>query len=189
MKGCVVRTPLPLAVLLAQATLADTCADIADPWLELAVAVQTGDDERFACSIEQVDVNGYDPTDIWENTPLHIAAIYDQPAMARRLIDAGADLNRQNAAGKSPLRVAIDEHANDTAAMLIFSSADLEVPDEAGRTMLFWSVARDNVSIATLLVEQGANREQTFNVNGRTETLSQYARRRGNREIVSLFTE
>lgn len=185
----VVYTSLSLAVLLAQATVAGACLDASDPWLELAVAVQAGDDERFACLIKQVGVNAYDPSDLWENTPLHIAAQHDQPAMARQMIDAGADVNRQNAASKTPLRVAIDEHANDTAATLIFSGADLEVPDYEGRTMLFWAVARDNASIARLLVEQGANRAQVFNVNGRDETISSYARRRGNREIILLFTE
>ena len=184
-----VHTSLILALLLGYSAVAGACSEASDPWLELAVVIQTGNDEQFACSLDAVDVNGYDPSDFWENTPLHIAARFDQAAMARRMIEAGADVNRQNAAGKTPLRMAIDQHANDTAATLVFSGADLEMPDDAGRTMLFWSVAGDNVSIATLLVEKGANRDQTYNVNGQEETIGSYARKRGNREMVSLFRE
>ncbi len=40
------------------------------------------------------------------NTPLHYAAGYGRPAIARMLLDAGADKAAQNNTGKTPLDLA-----------------------------------------------------------------------------------
>lgn len=44
--------------------------------------------------------------DSMNNTPLHYAAGYGRPAIARMLLDAGADKTAQNNTGKTPLDLA-----------------------------------------------------------------------------------
>lgn len=184
--------PVPralLAALVLAPGLAAGCPSSADPWLDLAVAIRTGDDAAFDCNLGQVDVNGHDPSDLWENTPLHVAAKFDQAAFARRLVRDGADVDRPNAADATPLRVAIKSDASDTAAVLVFSGADIEAPDAQGRTMLFWAIAAGNVPLTRLLLERGADRTRMLDLLNGQRTIEAFALEQEDPKLRSLFED
>jgi hypothetical protein len=182
-------TGLILSVTLPQSTAGSACEVLADPWLTLSVSIREGDEAGFDCALPQVHIDGHDPTDIWGNTPLHMAAKYDQAALATRLLEAGADINRANAANATPLRMAIDRSADDTAATLILLGANLEFADAQGRTALFWAVTRNNLPITRLLLREGADPHQVLTLFSGSETLRDYALRTAAPGIRSVFEE
>lgn len=49
------------------------------------------------------DVNAHNSNDHWGTTPLHAAAHANQAAIARLLIDRGADVNAKDMNGQTPL--------------------------------------------------------------------------------------
>ncbi len=184
--------PAPHALLVALVLvpgLAAGCPSSEDPWLDLAVAIRAGDDTGFDCALGQVDPNGHDPTDLWENTPLHLASRFDQAAFARRLVQRGADVDRPNAADATPLRVAIKNDASDTAALLVFNGADIEVPDAQGRTMLFWAVSAGNVPLTRLLLERGADRTRMLDLLSGQRTIQSFALEQEDPKLRSLFED
>lgn len=183
---------LSLALPIALATLsglAAGCPRSQDPWLDLAVAIRTGDEGGLHCALDRVDLNGHDPTDLWESTPLHLAAKFDQAAFARQLIERGADVDRRNAGGATPLRVALQNDASDTAALLVFSGADIEAPDGQGRTMLFWAVSAGNLPLARLLLERGADRTQVLDLPNGRRTIETFALEQDDPQLRSLFED
>ncbi|KAF0811531.1 hypothetical protein IGB42_03988 [Andreprevotia sp. IGB-42] len=172
--------------LLSPVAHAD-CTNDPDPWLTLSVAARTGEQSQLACLLKRLGVNNHDPKDLWENTPLHLAARYDQATMVEALLAAGARIDQPNAASQRPLKVAISAKASDSAAALILAGADIEAADDEGRTPLFWAVAEDDVSIANLLLQKGANAERVFTSGEKPSTIRQYAQRRGNPAMLKLF--
>jgi ankyrin repeat protein len=89
------------------------------------------------------------------NTPLHL--LMDRSASnVRRLVDLGADPNRRNHAGQTPLHLCRSKH--DIEAFVV-AGADLEARDAKGRTILLTNV-RDNLGSddrVKLLIALGAN--------------------------------
>lgn len=67
------------------------------------------------------------PTLLAGNTPLHFAAALNSPRAAKLLLLHGAPPNARNAAGKSPLLVAVDAGARAVAAVLLPVS-DVNLP-------------------------------------------------------------
>ncbi len=74
------------------------------------------------------DVNAQEDT--YRNTPLHDAP---EAATAQVLIAAGADLNRRNAEGRTPLMLTLDP---EVTRVLLRAGADKTVRDSRGRTAL-----------------------------------------------------
>ncbi|UXY15068.1 ankyrin repeat domain-containing protein [Chitiniphilus purpureus] len=183
------RLAVACAVLWPASLPAAPCPKVADPWLTLAVAVREGREAQLDCLLPGLAVNGHDPADLWENTPLHLAARHEQPGLVLRLLKAGADPDQPNAAGRSPLRLAIEHDASDSAAALILSGARIDEVDEQGRSLLFWAVAKNNVAIANLLLQRGADPQQrvTGVDGGQGFTVGEYARRQGQPAMLRLF--
>ncbi len=59
---------------------------------------------------------------------------------AAAILDAGADLNRPNPDGVTPLMIALDNWRFDTAKLLLERGANPHVADSAGRTALYMAV-------------------------------------------------
>jgi ankyrin repeat protein len=108
-------------------------------------------------------------------TPLLFAARDGNLAMARILLDAGADINRPSANGTSPLVVAITNNHIELALFLVERGADINAADRFyKRTPLFAAVerrnpdftrdsappvadARDPMDLIAVLLKRGAN--------------------------------
>jgi len=74
------------------------------------------------------------------SSPLHVAAVYDQKAVAAFLLSRGADVNARTDAGNSPIFVAqLHDGTTDIPAMLLAAKADVMARDNDGETPLHWS--------------------------------------------------
>ena len=78
------------------------------------------------------DVNGSAPGTNW--TALHAAASDNRTAIARVLLEHGADVNRQSSNGNTPLHLAAKWNRIETAKLLLASGADVTIRNENGET-------------------------------------------------------
>lgn len=165
MYSLVLVTALILAfVLYAHSVVAQSCAAQKDPWLALALAIQKDQIELLDCLVTSQVLNGFDPADLKEQTPLHKAANFDRPRVVHYLLQRGASVDSKNFLDKTPLLVAIEAGAEDAAAVLIFNGANISKADAQGKTPLYWSVAQGNVALTNLLLQRGANPDQQVSI-------------------------
>ena len=99
----------------------------------LMMAAMSGD----ADSVEQLlangaDVDGCAPGTNW--TALHAAAGDGRTAIARVLLEHGADVNRQSDNGNTPLHLAVLWEHYATAELLLASGADVTITNADGQT-------------------------------------------------------
>ncbi|MGD9402839.1 MAG: ankyrin repeat domain-containing protein [bacterium] len=98
-------------------------------------------------------------------TPLHYAAAYGRPDIARLLIEKGAAIDARDQGMATPLRIAAVANQHETATVLLEAGADTEIPDDYGRTpLLICARETGDVEMARLLLDHGAdvNREDRF---------------------------
>jgi ankyrin repeat protein len=74
--------------------------------------------------------------DEYGSTPLHIAATFNKPEVARLLIDAGADLEVKSGDGSTALHIAAFMGRKEIAEALIKANANLEARNNFGATPL-----------------------------------------------------
>jgi ankyrin repeat protein len=92
--------------------------------------------------------------DRWQNTPLHEAA---DAAVARLLVEHGADVNADGWMGATPLHRAAQHGRADVAELLIRHGADVHARRSERRDApLHWAATE---AVACLLVEHGADVE------------------------------
>jgi ankyrin repeat protein len=115
------------------------------PITSLLEAIEYGDESRVADLLSaspelalEADRNG--------KTPLHAAAEHDREAIARRLLDAGADIEAETAWGMTPLQWAANMGSVRTGALLMARGAALNLWSAAGlglsdRLDAFWDAA------------------------------------------------
>jgi len=95
------------------------------------------------------------PVDPLGNTPLHLAIGSRNLTMIQLLLEKGADLKLRNAAGDSPLHVAVQMNAPDLLAILLASpTTNPDIQDDIGRTPLHTCT---NEEVAQLLLDHNAN--------------------------------
>ena len=97
-----------------------------------------------------------DPDDVYRDsnrsTPLHLAVQHNaDPAVTAALLDRGADIHLQNAKWATLLHLASDAHP-DVVALLLERYPDLNTSE-----MLRVAAISDNIAIARLLLERGAD--------------------------------
>lgn len=155
---------ITFAVAVSSCVLAVECIPQPDPWLSLAIAIQKDQIDSLDCFVSAAMLNGADPTDLKEQTPLHLAANFNRPRVIYYLLQRGALIDNKNFLDKTPLVQAIESGSDDAAAVLILNGADLEQADKQGRTALFWSVIYKNVALTNLLSQRGANPDQQVSI-------------------------
>ena len=118
--------------------------------------------------------NGADPNQCDEDgvPAVLYAAIWNRLDSLRVLLDAGADVNIKNQAGKTPLlmlvarehsvvmllaRVAQPKGGVPALQLLIEAGADLDARNEAGQTALFLAVMKEHTEAVRVLIEAGAD--------------------------------
>ncbi|HUW31747.1 MAG TPA: ankyrin repeat domain-containing protein [Planctomycetota bacterium] len=74
-------------------------------------------------------------------TQLHQAAQTGNEVIARRLIEAGADVNARVSSGQTPLHHAAAAHVSSIVMLLIKGGADVNAKDDTNRTPLFYALA------------------------------------------------
>jgi ankyrin repeat protein len=102
-------------------------------------------------------------------TPLHLAAFFGQPAAARMLLDAGAEVDARGTGWMTgtPLHSAASASHDDVAVLLLRAGADPNARQEGGWTPLHAAAANGDVSLIEALLSAGAD-PAVPNDDGRT---------------------
>ena len=108
-------------------------AEVADSRFELLTAIYKGDQARvYELLNMEVKINFYEQG----FTPLHLAVERGYPDIVRMLVNSGADIEAQNAEGKTPVEVALDKKFIRSSEILFkaakFYAAKAENKDKAG---------------------------------------------------------
>jgi ankyrin repeat protein len=90
---------------------------------------------------------------------LHAAAMQGNVNAVRQHMEAGSDLDAEDAYGSSPLTVAATFGQTEVARILIEGGADLETTNNDGSTPLHVAAFLCRTEIVQLLLDHGANRE------------------------------
>jgi uncharacterized protein len=92
--------------------------------------------------------------------PLGLAIFFRHPALARTLIERGADVNAaaDNALRVAPLHAAASVGDVETMRLLLDRGADPNASHQLGFTPLHAAAANGNIEMAKLLVARGADR-------------------------------
>ncbi|MEA2570688.1 MAG: uncharacterized protein QOI24_2689 [Acidobacteriota bacterium] len=115
--------------------------------------------------------------------PLGLAIFFRQPAMARLLIEHGADVNApaENAQRVAPLHAAAAVSDRETAALLLERGADPNAKQDRDFTPLHGAAARGDVEFGRLLIAHGAD----ANAIADGKTSADVARERGQEEFAA----
>jgi ankyrin repeat protein len=99
----------------------------------------------------------YDDTII--ETPLSVAAEFDNLEIAKRLIEAGADVNLAYTESdtETPICKAVRDSSMDFVGLLLSHGAEVNICDRHGRTCLMWACATGLVDKVDALLEAGAD--------------------------------
>eukprot|EP01096_Ripella_sp_DP13-Kostka_P005091 TRINITY_DN1775_c2_g1_i1.p1 TRINITY_DN1775_c2_g1~~TRINITY_DN1775_c2_g1_i1.p1 ORF type:complete len:550 (-),score=176.40 TRINITY_DN1775_c2_g1_i1:5-1654(-) len=95
-----------------------------------------------------------------EDTPLHVACDYGQPAAASALLQKGMIPNLKNAQDKTPIHLAVlSGHLEAVKAVLLTSQAVVQVnePDKTGLSAIQYCMELDDLDCFRFLLEYGAN--------------------------------
>lgn len=94
---------------------------------------------------------------------LGLAIFFKQPAVARFLIQQGADVNAaaENAQRVTPLHAAAAVQDRETMELLLARGADPNAKQQLDYTPLHGAASRGNIEMAKLLLAHGADRNAT----------------------------
>jgi uncharacterized protein len=105
-------------------------------------------------------------------------------AMAKALLDKGADVNAKGAHGETPLMLAAEEGFLGQAKLLLERGAKVNAKDNEGRTALMWAATKGHANIVNLLLEKGSDIQVKDNLG---LTASKRAQNHGYEEIARLL--
>lgn len=99
-------------------------------------------------SLDDIDEYGF--------TPLIECAITRQPAIAEQLLARGANINKGDVTGRTPLHWAVDNNDMDLIRLFLSKGADANAYTSSGLSVLVYPVLRGQDAIKHLLYQHGA---------------------------------
>ncbi len=97
-------------------------------------------------------------------TPLYISAQTNQIEILKLLLTAGADVNKQNGDGRTPIFTAsASGHMGILIKLLATMRVDVNIPDNNGATPLIVASLNGNTKIVTILLGYGGDVNATLN--------------------------
>lgn len=113
-----------------------------------------------SCLSQHVDPNISDSSSSSSssNRPLHYAAKYGNSKLTALLLDAGANIDKVNALGQTPLMIAcqfISRHHFACAELLISRACNMELRDKGGSNALEQAITASNVACVKFLLGNG----------------------------------
>lgn len=97
--------------------------------------------------------------DPYQVTPLHYAAAKGDTAIIEMLLEAGANVDARDSAGRTPLMWAVAKGREAACEAILKKTlpGDLNVRDLLGRNALHWAVSKARFKIAQSLIAKGGN--------------------------------
>lgn len=139
---------------------AESQVTISAPKVDLHSAVVTSDFEAIRQHIKAgSDLNVLEPSRA--STPLITAAAFGNTEAAKILVNAGADLNYQNADGSTALHTAAAFGKTEIAKILIDVGTDLNLKNNHGSTALHSAAFFCRIEIIKALLEKGIDKTIT----------------------------
>ena len=164
--------------------IVDALLDAA-PELDVFEAAAVGRLERVRELVESEPalVSAFSPDGF---TPLHLAAFFGYPDIARLLVEHGADTPAvaRNLMRVMPLHSAAAARQFEIAKLLVDRGADVNASQERGFTPLHEAAQNGDVALTRLLLERGADREQAAEDGRRA---ADFAAARGHEEVLALL--
>lgn len=117
-------------------------------------------------------------------TPLSWATMNDYEAMAKLLLDKGADIEEKNEGGYTPVWMAAADGNEAMVKALLEAGANVEAKDSDGNSPLVIAVSNGHKDVARLLLEKGANMEAKTS-HGSTPVL--LAAANGDEDVLRLL--
>ncbi len=137
--------------------LAESQKIVSVPTVDLHSAVVTGDLEIIRQHIKAgSDLNVLEPSHA--STPLITAAAFGKTEAAKILVDAGADLNYQNADGSTALHTAAVFGKTEVVKILIDAGVDLNTRNNDGATALHAAAFFCRLEIVEILLKRGTDK-------------------------------
>ena len=137
----------------------------------LDIAVSKGSDKIVQLLIDAgADIEGATLPGAGGEHPLHLAAMRSWGAnTARLLVSRGAQLDARDAAGRTPLIIAVLADNFELADVLLDAGADLEAADgNFGESPLSWAACWGRLSAAKFLLSKGAQINRKTGREGNT---------------------
>jgi ankyrin repeat protein len=122
-------------------------------------------------------------------TPLMLAAVMNDAALVKTLLEAGADPNLRSSIGKTAVIEAVSNIAGDKTAILetlLEAGADPELADGDGWTPAIWATYQDRPEALRTLLKHGADPNAS---DRHGETVLQYAVSGGHVECVRVLLD
>ena len=130
----------------------------ADPDLDVFEASALGYADRLA---EHLDADGGTARSVSADgfTPLHLAAFFGKAEVARRLLDAGADVNAvsQNEMRVQPLHSAAAGRHHEVCRVLLTAGADVDAVQRDGYAPLHAAAQHGDDELVELFLSAGAD--------------------------------
>ena len=130
-----------------------------------AIRMHSNEEAIHLIHNSSVNINGHDRAKA--SSPIIEAAMFNNVIMTNKLLQLGANSNKQNIAGATALHVSCRKGHFEIADLLIHNGALLDIQDNQGWTSIMKAVAHNNISIVDLLIKAGAN-VQIKDIKGRT---------------------
>ncbi|GMH36964.1 hypothetical protein BSKO_04837 [Bryopsis sp. KO-2023] len=121
-----------------------------------------------------------------DSTPLHAAVKEEHDVVVELLIEAGANVDAQDASGGTPLYYAARIGYLDAAKALVKAGANVDLEKETGTTPLMAASIFDEVEFLEFLLESGANPDAQT-VQGKTALF--FAGENGHLEIAMALVK
>lgn len=102
------------------------------------------------------------------NRGLHAAVITNQLDLLARLLDAGVEVTKTDAAGRTPLHIATRGGQDKFVAKLLekHTKDDVDMQDNEGNTPLYYAVAGGYLLIVNLFLQKGADPNKVASMGG-----------------------
>jgi len=170
------KTPADFATSQGHAKTAQLILDYVQLLKNEEQAFKAGDIEALRKLLSQ-DGKGY--------TILHVMAEAGETQMVEKEIKSGANVNLQTVNGFTPLHKAVTSGKVEICQLLINAGADVNIGDVYNNTPLYYAIHRENIDLVKLFLYAGAD-PNIRSVLG-NETALDYAKRKGNAEIITLL--